>query len=390
MKWDTGLIANAGPGRMAGMVITAANPSWNYVNVLLETYTRTGDSGPMIVYAQHLFTVTDGSVETYVLAGFDLVGIRAVAAGPGANDVELSVRAYNAEGGTAGQFMIPLVFAEPTYLYLSLENATGIVMVESDLRSFAAYIPTTAPRAVFADMLAGGDLYAADDGRLMRIEPATGELLGSLIQPAGVLRMAGDPYGDRIISVYLASALIYEATTSYLLYSLSGYDVLTAILPGQIALTTPPTTIFIPNWGNIIIPGHVDIYETQNGIKIDTEPGFPIPPDTQLGLGAQGIPVIAFNPFISLPLEGVADPTNNHYLAVSEHLLTRYGRGGTFSTYFPQLTRKVALCPEAGACYILLDTGEIAIVDVPSMAILDTFYPGFAAADLFAAAGGSS
>ncbi|SFB62436.1 hypothetical protein SAMN05216312_12128 [Cohnella sp. OV330] len=112
MKWDTGLIANAGPGRMAGMVITAANPSWNYANVLLETYTRTGDSGPMTVYAQNLFTVTDGSVETYAFAGFDLVGIRAVAAGPGSNGVALSVRAFNAEGGAAGQL---LVFAEPTY-----------------------------------------------------------------------------------------------------------------------------------------------------------------------------------------------------------------------------------------------------------------------------------
>ncbi|MBB3113095.1 hypothetical protein FHS18_005198 [Paenibacillus phyllosphaerae] len=29
MKWDTGLIANIGPGRMAGMVITAANQSGN-------------------------------------------------------------------------------------------------------------------------------------------------------------------------------------------------------------------------------------------------------------------------------------------------------------------------------------------------------------------------
>ncbi|MDI4647485.1 hypothetical protein [Cohnella hashimotonis] len=389
MKWDTGLIANIGPGRMAGMVITAANPSANYANVLLETYTRTGDSGPMTVYAQHLFTVTNSSIEAYAFAGFDLVGIRAVAAGPGSNGVALSVRAYNAEGGSAGQFMVPVVFAEPTYLYLSLENEAGIVMVESDLRSFAAYIPTAAPRAVFADMLAGGDLYAADDGRLLRIEPATGELLGSLTQPAGVLRMAGDPYGDRMISVYPASALIYEASTSYLLYSLEGYDVVTAILPGRIALTTPLTSVFIPNWGNIIVPGHVDIYDTQSGIKVDTEPGFPIPPDTHLGLGEQGIPVIAFNPYIDLPLEGAANPPNNQYVAVSEHLLTRYGRGGTFSTYFPQLTRKMALCPEAGACYILLDTGEIAKVDVTSMAILDTFYPGFAAADLFAAAGGS-
>ncbi|SFJ32188.1 hypothetical protein SAMN02799624_04047 [Paenibacillus sp. UNC496MF] len=308
MKWDTGLIANIGPGRMAGMVIIAANQSGNYANMLLETYTRTGDSGPMTVCAQHLFTITDGSAETYAFAGFDLVGIRAVAAGPGSYGVALSVRAYNAEGGGAGQFMIPIVFAEPTYLYLSSENETGILMVESDLRSFAAYIPTAAPRAVFADMLAGGDLYAADDGRLLRIEPATGELLGSLIQPDGVLRMAGDPYGDRIISIYPTSALIYEASTSYLLYSLTGYDVVTAILPGRIALTTPLTNIFIPNWGNIIVPGHVDIYDTQSGIEVDSEPGYPIPPDTHLGLGERGIPVIAFNPFIALPLEGAANP----------------------------------------------------------------------------------
>ncbi|MBB3113096.1 hypothetical protein FHS18_005199 [Paenibacillus phyllosphaerae] len=59
-------------------------------------------------------------------------------AGPGSNGVVLSIRAYNAEGGGAGQFMIPLVFADPTYLYLSSENETGIVRVESDLRSFAA------------------------------------------------------------------------------------------------------------------------------------------------------------------------------------------------------------------------------------------------------------